>query len=281
MKKNNILLLILLFFIIGCGKSETAKDNNKIIIGSADSDAEIWQFIADSDAAKDAGLDIEIKEVTGGPQLNNATVEGQVDVNAFQSLGYLQSFDEDSDGDLVPIATTYMEPMGIYSDKYTSTDEVEENAVVAIADNPANTARGLKLLQTAGLIKLSDDFNGGTGTVTDVVENPKNLEFKLIDDTTGPRILQDVDLALISNTIAYEGGLNVLQDSIFKEKVDDSTKLSINVLAVKEENKDNTNLKKLAELYHSDEVKEYIQENFGGTKVDVNEDASKLWEEIQ
>ena len=171
-------------------ENDDAKKTKKIVIASADSDAQIWRFIAKSEAAKKADLEIEVKEITGGPQLNNATVEGQVDVNAFQSLGYLLSFNKDSRRELVPIATTYMEPMGIYSDKYKSIDAVAKGSLVALADNPSNTARGLRLLESAGLLKLSNNFDAGTGTTSDIIENSKNLKFKLIDDTTGPRIIQ-------------------------------------------------------------------------------------------
>lgn len=91
-------------------------------------------------------------------------------------------------------------------------------------------------------------------------------------------MLQDVDLALISNTIAFEGGLNVLKDALFKEEIDGNTQQSINVLVTKKERQQDQTLKKLADLYHSDEVKDYIKNNFGGTKVDVQEDIQKLWE---
>lgn len=273
-----------LFLVTGCNSQNKEEANEeqhkatKIVLGSVDSDADIWRFIADSELAKEAGLAIEVKEINGGPQLNNATVEEQVDVNAFQSLGYLSSFNQDSDQKLVPIATTYMEPMGLYSDKYKSVGEIKEGAVVAIADNPANTARGLRLMETAGLIKLAKNFDNGTGTPSDIIENPKNLEFKMIDDTTGPRVLQDVDLALISNTIAFEGGLNVLKDALFKEEIDEHTQQSINVLVTTADRQQDQALKKLADLYHSQAVKDYIQEHFGGTKVDVQEDIGKLWE---
>lgn len=290
MKKNfGILVILGLFFFAGCTNHTKKKTNaneadtasKKIVIASADSDAQIWQFIADSKAAKEADLEIEVKEITGGPQLNIATVEGQADVNAFQSIGYLLSFNKDSKEELVPIATTYMEPMGIYSDKYEAVADIKEGALVALADNPANTARGLRLLESAGLIKLSADFDGGTGTPSDIIKNPKNLEFRMIDDTTGPRILQDVDLALISNTVAFEGGLNVLKDSIYKEEIDDNTRLSINVLVVKKERENDENLQKLNDLYHSQEVKNYIEDHFGGTKVDVQENIKKIWEDVQ
>jgi D-methionine transport system substrate-binding protein len=280
------ILLAAAFLLVGCKQTENSQAQDqenvtKVVIGSTGSDAEIWQFIADSDLAEKAGLNIEVKEIDGGPQLNNATVEKQVDVNAFQSLGYLVSFNKDSDNSLVPIVTTYMEPMGIYSDKYQSVKEIKDGALVALADNPANTARGLRLLEAAGLIKLADDFDAGTGSTSDIVENPKKLDFKLIDDTTGPRILKDVDLALISNTVAFEGGLNVLKDAIFKEEIDKNTKPSINVLATTKARKDDPVLQKLGELYHTKEVKDYIQKEFGGTKVEVKEDIETLWRDVQ
>lgn len=285
MKKIFSLLLVSLIFVLGaCGSKATTEkeaDSNKVIIGSVGSDADIWKFIAESDLAKEADLDITVKVIEGGPQLNNATADGTVDVNAFQSLGYLLSFNNDSKDKLAPIATTYMEPMGIYSDKYKELSEVKDGAIVALADNPANTARGLRLLEDAGLITLVDDFDNGTGTPSDIKDNPKKLEFELIDDTTGPRILPDVDLALISNTVAFEGGLNVLNDSLYKEEINQNTKTSINVLVTTEANKDNETFKKLADLYHSKEVEDYIKEHFGGTKVDVQEDIDSLWKELQ
>lgn len=291
MKKRlfGILVLIAAVSLTACGtqgKEEKVTDSsskkNKIVIGSVGSDAEIWSFIAKSSLAKEAGLEIEVKVIDGGPLLNTATVEEQVDVNAFQSLGYLVSFNKESKTEpLVPIATTYMEPMGIYSDKFKSIADVKDKSIVAIADNPANTARALRLLEASGLIKLAANFDNGTGTPSDVVDNPKNLEFKLIDDTTGPRILQDVGLALIGNTVAFDGGLNVLDDAIFKEEVDENTKTSINVLATRADRQDDENLQKLAALFHSDEVKSYIKDNFGGTKIDVQEEIKPLWEAVQ
>lgn len=285
MKKIGLLLVAGLLVLAGCGQgaaeSKSTKEDHKIVIGSQGGDIDIWKFIAKSAAAEKAGLDIEVKEVNGGPQLNNATRDGQVDVNAFQSLGYLVSYNKESQAELTPIATTYLEPMGIYSDKFKNIDAVTNGAEVALADNPANTARGLRLLEAAGLIKLKADFDNGTGTPADIIENPKELKFTLIDDTTGPRILQDVDLVLIGNTIAFEGGLNVLKDAIYKEEVDENTKTSINVLVTTKDKADDADLNKLAALYHTDEVKEYIKENFGGTKVDVQQDIKELWSEVQ
>lgn len=262
--------------------SSTSAENNTQVttvkLASVGSDADVWRHIASLDATKAADIEIDVQEINGGVPLNQSVFDGIVDVNAFQSIGYMDSFNSEQNGDLVPIGTTYIEPMGLYSKKHTSLADLPDGATVAIADNPANTTRALRLLQTAGLIKLPADFNQGTGTPSDISENPKNLNFLLIDDTTGVRVLEDVDLVAIGNTIALEGGLNVLKDALFYEKADESTKASINVLAVKEKNANNPALLKLVELYHSPEVQKYITEKFDGTKVEVNQPVNQVWE---
>lgn len=283
-KLIGLLVLSSLVFLSACGNSQgnevsANKEDTQLIVGSTGSDSEIWEFIAQSDAAKNAGLTIEVREITGGPITNQATVDGDVDANAFQSIGYLESFNSESPEKLAPIAATYVEPMGIYSDKYETLEEIPEGATVALADNPSNTTRGLRLLETAGLITLKDDFDDGVGTPGDVTDNPKNLQFTLIDDLTGPRVLPDVDVALISNTVALEGGLNVLQDSLFHEEADTALRLTVNVLAVREDRKDEEALIKLGELYHDEEVQKYIEEKFDGTKVEVTVPITEVWGE--
>ncbi|MDN6266524.1 MAG: MetQ/NlpA family ABC transporter substrate-binding protein [Tetragenococcus koreensis] len=252
-------------------------DDQVVHIGSVGADADIWNFIANSDAAEEAGITIEVEDIEDGVAKNTATVDEDIDANAFQTIGYLESFNEDSAEKLEPVATTYVEPVGIYSDKYNTLDEVEDHAVVALADNPADGARQLRVLEKAKLIELDEDFEDGVGTVDDISENPKNLEFELIDDWTGPRILQDVDMALIGNTIALEGGLNVLNDAIYREKADESNRINLNVIAVKDGRQDEEKLQKLGEVYHDPEVQEYIDDEFDGTKVEVEIPVNDIW----
>ena len=263
------------------GAALPASAATKVTVSSIGSDYDVWKFIAESEEAKKAGLEIEVKEIDGGLPLNKSVADGIVDANAFQSLGYLDAFNKESDNALVPIGTTYIEPMGIYSKKYKKIEEVKEGAVVALADNPANTTRALRLLESAGLIKRKPDFDDGVGTPDDVIENPKKLEFKLIDDTTAVRVLDDVDLSIIGNTIALEGGLNVLKDAIYKEEINDSTKSRINVIAVKKGREKDENLLKLVELYHTPKVQEFIKEKFEGTKVEVKKDIKDVWKEAE
>ena len=246
-------------------------------IASVGSDADIWRHIAESEQAKKAGLKIEVQEINGGVPLNESVADGTVDANAFQSIGYLKGFNEANSNKLVPVGTTYIEPMGLYSKKVKSLNDLPNGAKVALPDNPYNTTRALRLLESAGLIKLPSDFKDGTGTPSDIVENKKNLEFLLIDDTTSVRVLDDTDLIAIGNTIALEGGLNVLKDSLFYEKADKSTITSINVIAVKAENADKEEYKKLVELYHDPEIQKFISDKFAGTKVEVKKPVSEVW----
>ena len=255
--------------------SNTALKTVKVV--SVGSDAEIWRHIAETDQAKKAGLKIEVEELNGGVPLNQAVAEGSVDANAFQSIGYLQGFNESNSSKLTPIGTTYIEPMGLYSKKVKALNDLPNGAKIAIPDNPYNTTRALRLLETAGLIKLSADFKEGTGTPSDIVENKKNFEFLLIDDTTSIRVLDDADLIAIGNTIALEGGLNVLKDALFYEKADESTITSINVIVVKSGNESNDDYKKLVDLYHDAEVQKFISDKFQGTKVEVKKPISEVW----
>ena len=258
--------------------SQTSEAELKTVkIASVGSDADIWRHIAESEQAKKAGLKIEVQEINGGVPLNESVADGTVDANAFQSIGYLQGFNEANANKLVPVGTTYIEPMGLYSKKVKSLNDLPNGAKVALPDNPYNTTRALRLLESAGLIKLPSDFKDGTGTPSDIVENKKNLEFLLIDDTTSVRVLDDTDLIAIGNTIALEGGLNVLKDSLFYEKADASTITSINVIAVKAENADKEEYKKLVDLYHDTEIQKFISDKFSGTKVEVKKPISEVW----
>ena len=257
--------------------SNSKSELKTVKVASVGSDADIWRHIAESDQAKKAGLKIEVEELNGGVPLNQAVAEGSVDANAFQSIGYLQGFNESNSSKLTPIGTTYIEPMGLYSKKVKALNDLPNGAKIAIPDNPYNTTRALRLLETAGLIKLPADFKEGTGTPSDIVENKKNFEFLLIDDTTSVRVLDDADLIAIGNTIALEGGLNVLKDALFYEKADASTITSINVIVVKSGNESNEDYKKLVDLYHDADVQKFITDKFQGTKVEVKKPISEVW----
>jgi len=246
-------------------------DNKSVTIGSMTSDAQIWRHIAQSKAAQQAHLTIKVKEFTDGVALNKATANGQVDVNAFQSYSYFQAFNKQTNtAKLATIGTTYFEPIGVYSNQYHKVNQLPDGATIAIANDNANAARGLKLLAHAGLIKLKANFSALSGAA-DVAQNPHHFKFKEIDDTTGVAVLKDKSIAavLISNSVSQAGGLNVLKDAIYRESINTSTKDNINILATTKAQAQNKTYRKLIKLYHNAATQKWITKQYDGTKVEV------------
>ncbi len=272
------------FALTGCGKSEApatsteaapATELRTITMASTGSDTDVWKHIATLPETKAAGIHLEVKNFNDYVAMNNAVANQEIDVNTFQSYNYMMAYNAETTGKKVAaVSTTYIEPMGIYSDKYKKIDEFPENATIAIPNDAANEARSLSLLQTAGVITLKTDFNPILGTTKDVVENPKNITLKTIPMATAVRVKSEVDAIVLGNTLAMEGGLNVLNDSLFYEPVNDSTKLYVNLLVTAEGRENDPTLQKLGELYHLDAVKVFVKDKFGGTKIDVNKPMS-------
>lgn len=275
-----LVVIIAAFFALRLTSSrQTAKSQTTTVtVGSIGPDVQVWQHIAKSSQAKKLGLKIKVKAFTDGPSLLRATSDGSINVSAFSSWAYLEAYNKSKSntGQQVALATTYLEPMGIYSSKYKKLSDLPKGATIALANNAANEARGLLLLQSAGLIKLKKNFDSASGNTNDIVSNTKQFKFKLIDDTTGPRIIKSVDAVLIGNTIALAGNLNVLKDSLYHEKIDQSTKNNINVLATAKKNKNNAAYKKLGKLYHNKQIQKWIAKKYSGTKVEVNKPVSYL-----
>lgn len=252
---------------------------DKVTVGSVTSDADIWRHIAKSPAAKKADLQIKVKEFTDGATLNRATASGQVDVNAFQSYSYFLAFNKQTTtSKLAALGTTYIEPLGIYSDQYKKVDEIPDGATIAIARDNADAARGLRLLANAGLITLKSDFSALSG-VSDIADNPHHFDFEEIDDTTGVSLLKNdksVAAVLISNSVSQAGGLNVLKDSIYHESINTSTKDNINILATRQSQANNKTYKKLVKLYHNASEQKWVTDKYHGTKVEVKKSLSYL-----
>jgi len=283
LKRGSILLTTFALFACSNPSQKTdssiqAKSTNSthIVLGSVGSDAQIWRFIASTQATKNAGLNIEVKELTDGIALNQGLIDQKLDVNAFQSWSYLKAFNEKNGNKLQAIATTYLEPMGLYSKRYKTLDQLPNGATVIIPSDTANTARALSLLNQAGLIKLKTDFNPALGNLNDIQNNPKKFNIKLVQGATLPRVLGDVDLAAIGNTNALESGLNVIHDALAYEKNDEKVINNINLLVVDKNRINEEKLQKLGALYHQPAVVEYIKQHFGGTKISINQNVNSF-----
>ncbi len=288
MKKFLGLVLGISVGLSGCGKQEAPANDaaqNKdssglqtVTMASTGSDAEVWRYIATLPETKAAGIKLEVKNFTDYVSMNTAVANKEIDVNAFQSYAYLVAFNESNKDKIAPLSTTYLEPMGIYSSKVKKLDEFKTGATIAIPNDGANESRALLLLQSAGLLKLKPNFDNVKGTPADIVENNKKIVIKPIQMATAVRVKDEVDAIVLGNTLAMEGGLNVLKDSVYYEPIDQSTKMNVNVLAVAEGRQNDPVLKKVGALYHTEAVNKYVQEKFGGTKVDVNKPISYLTE---
>lgn len=286
MKKLLGLVLGLSAVLAGCGKQEApASDATQtknsaevqtVTMASTGSDADIWRYIATLPETKAAGIKLEVKNFTDYVSMNTAVANKEIDVNAFQSYAYMVAFNGSNKDKIAPLSTTYLEPMGLYSSKVKKLEDFKTGATIAIPNDGANESRALLLLQSAGLIKLKAGFDDVKGTPADISENAKKIVIKPIQMATAVRVKDEVDAIVLGNTLAMEGGLNVLKDAVFYEPVDQSTKMNVNVLAVAADRQNDPVLKKVGELYHTEAVKQYVQEHFGGTKIDVNKPVSYL-----
>ena len=225
---------------------------------------------------KEAGIKLDVKNFTDYVAMNTAVANKEVDLNAFQSYAYMVAYNANNKDKIAPVSTTYLEPMGIYSTKVKKVEEFPNGATIAIPNDGANESRALLLLQSAGLVKLKPGFDEVQGTPADIVENKKQIMIKPVQMATAVRVKDEVDAIVLGNTLAMEGGLNVLKDAIYYEPIDQSTKMNVNILATAADRQNDPVLQKVGALYHTAPVKQYIQEKFGGTKVDVNKPVSYL-----
>ncbi|MFO7527407.1 MAG: MetQ/NlpA family ABC transporter substrate-binding protein [Marinobacter sp.] len=223
--------------------------------------AEILEFVKPTLAEQ--GVELDVKVFTDYIQPNIQVDQKRMDANFFQHQPYLDEFNEGRGTNLVTVTGVHVEPFGAYSSKIDSLDALEDGAVVAIPNDPTNGGRALLLLQKAGLIKLKD-ASKITATPRDIAENPKDLDFKELEAATLPRILNQVDLALINTNYALEAGLNPSEDAL---AIEGSESPYVNILVARPDNKDSEAMQKLAAALKSEAVKEFIMEKYEGAVV--------------
>lgn len=223
--------------------------------------AEILEFVQPS--LMEQGVDLQVKVFTDYVQPNIQVDQKRMDANFFQHQPYLDEFNAGKGTDLVTVTGVHVEPFGAYSQKVESLDALEDGATVAIPNDPTNGGRALLLLQDAGLITLKEESKI-TATPRDIAENPKNLDFKELEAATLPRILNQVDLALINTNYALEAGLNPSEDALV---IEGANSPYVNILVSRPDNKDSEAMQKLANALNSDAVREFINENYEGAVV--------------
>ena len=107
--------------------------------------------------------------------------------------------------------------MGIYSSKYVSVNDLPDNALIAIPNDPTNAGRGLLLLADAKLITLKENVGYQGATLNDIRTNLKHFRFIEIEAAQLPRSLEDVDAATITMNYVMSAGLDPKKQGIYLE----------------------------------------------------------------
>ncbi|VEF06406.1 NLPA lipoprotein [Pseudomonas fluorescens] len=220
--------------------------------------AEILEFVKPALAKE--GVDLKVKVFTDYIQPNVQVAEKRLDANFFQHQPYLDEFNKAKGTSLVAVTGVHLEPLGAYSSKLKDLKELPSGANVVIPNDATNGGRALLLLAKAGVITLKDPTNI-LATIKDIAQNPKDLKFRELEAATIPRVLTQVDLALINTNYALEAKLDPSKDALVIEGNDSPY---VNILVSRADNKDSDAMKKLAAALHSPEVKQFITEKYKG-----------------
>jgi D-methionine transport system substrate-binding protein len=240
-------------------------DDQVIKVGTVSGpDAQVWAVV--QKVAKREGLNVKVIEFNDYVQPNAALDAGDLDANSFQTGPYLDGQVKQRGYKLVSVGLTYISPIGVYSKKLKSLNDLPAGAKVAVPNDPSNENRALLLLQNKGLIKLraGAGTNGNNATPLDVAENPKKVKIVELDAAQLPRALGDVDAAVINTNYALAAGLQPTKDAIALEDIHSPY---ANLIAVRIQDKDKPWVKKLVAAYQSEDVRQFIKNEFKGSMV--------------
>ncbi len=241
--------------------SSAAQAETLRLAASAVPHAEILNFVKPALAKE--GVELDVKVFTDYVQPNVQVAEKRLDANFFQHQPYLDEFNKSRGTSLVSVGGVHVEPFGAYSSKIKNLKDLPQGANVVIPNDATNGGRALLLLQKAGVITLKDPTNI-LSTPKDIAENPKGIKVRELEAATLPRVLTQVDLALINTNYALEAKLNPTQDAL---AIEGSDSPYVNILVTREDNKDSPAVQKLVKALHSDDVKAFILEKYKGAVV--------------
>jgi D-methionine transport system substrate-binding protein len=245
--------------LAACAPKAAAGDKKVLTVGATPvPHAELLALVAD-DLAKQ-GIELKVVEFTDYVTPNIALAEGQLDANFFQHVPYLESFAAEKNLKLASAFAVHVEPLGLYSSKAKSLEALATGSTIAIPNDPTNEGRALLLLQAKGFIKLADAA-GLKGTPADIIENAKNFKFKELEAAQLPRVLTDVDAAVINGNYALESGLNPVTDALVLEGAESPY---ANIVAVRAGEENDPRIVALASALRSQKVKDFILSKYKG-----------------
>lgn len=252
--------------LAGCGgekKTEKApEEKKKIVVGITPGySEEIMEFVKDED--KKQGLDVELKVFSDYVTPDQALAQKEIDLNSFQHGPFLDAFNKKNGTKLVSIGKTYLAPLKLYSTKIKDIKELKDGDKIAIPNDPSNGGRAILMLSKLGLIKVKDGVKASDLTVNDITDNPKHLQILELEAAQLPRSLDDTAASVINAGYANSAKLDP-NLAIAKE---DNTSPYVNIIAAREEDKDNPTYVKFVKIFQTDAVKNYINEKAKGALV--------------
>ena len=268
-----VMALAMVLSLAACGSGAASKDDAAAsaaaagesvlkVAASPSPHAEILEQV--KPILAEQGIDLQVTEYEDYVIPNTAVEDGLEDANYFQHAPYLDNFNQENGTHLVSVGSIHYEPMGIFPGKTASLEELADGATVAVPNDVTNEARALQLLQANGLITI-DEAAGLNATPNDIVDNPKNLQFKELEAAHLPEAVKDVDIAVINGNYAIPAGFSVSEDALAIEAADsEAAQTFANLIAVKEGNEEDPRVKALLEALTSDTVKEYINNTYNG-----------------
>lgn len=253
---RSLAISCLILFLIGC-----QQPHNQLRVGTISGPETELVEVAKEVAFQKYGLEVKIIEFNDYNLPNEALQDGSLDANVFQHLPYLKASAKAHGYNFQILGKTFVYPMAIYSNKFKSLSDLPVHAVIALPNDPSNEARALSLLEKAQLIELKKE---ATASLNDIKGNPKLFKFKEMDAAQLPRILTDVDAAVITTTYAIPAGLNPTEDALFTE---DKNSPYANLIVIKQGSLKKEQLNLLVKALQSEQVEEKAQSLFGNAAI--------------
>jgi D-methionine transport system substrate-binding protein len=251
---------ILALTILGSCSGTKKEDANYLRVGVAAGPELALAEAAKKVAKEKYGLEVELVSFNDYVVPNEALNQGEIDVNAFQHLPYLQEQSKQRGYKLAVVGKTFLYPIAAYSKKIKSLTQLKPGSTIAIPNDPTNGGRSLLLLQKNGLITLKQNI-GLLPKVTDITGNPKNFKIVELEAPQLPRVLEDaeVTIAIINNNFSAQAGLLPSRDALF---IEDTDSPYVNLIVSRENNKTQKKVLDFVKAYQSAEVEKAAKDQF-------------------